>query len=254
MTETKLGLLTRDALARIAPESIAVVPLGATEQHGGGLPAATDTLIAAHLAESAVELVGARSNVVLCPALPFGVSEHHLPFGATISLDSETYIRALTSVGRTLARSGFRRVLLLNGHGGNVHASAVAADRLVSEMDLGLAVAVLSYWDCLDDHDKGSFGHPVPGHAGSFEASLVGAIDARLVDREAQTPANLVPNPLLVSDEMAGITRFPAMWKESDGVTDDLSGYDPVWGRAMLEALSSRIADFIVQFDTTARS
>ncbi|SEE65669.1 creatininase family protein [Ruania alba] len=250
------GELTRDSLRALSTEAIALVPLGATEQHGRQLPAATDTMIASHLAESAVRLVGDDAKVVLCPAMPYGFSEHHVPFGATISLDSDTYIRALASIGRSLSKSGFKRLIFLNGHGGNAAPGATAADRLVTELGLNLAVGVLNYWDCIDESVLASLPMPAPGHAGQFEASLLSALRPELVralpeDRGAEIDD--ASRPLNVSDRMTGTTRFPQMWQASDGVTDTVSRPDPQLGSELLETASVAIAEYIKSFDAATR-
>lgn len=251
-SETTFGELTRDSLRALSADAIAVVPLGATEQHGRQLPTGTDSIIATHLAERAVRLVGDEVKVVLCPTVPYGFSEHHVPFGATISLDNDTYIRVLTSIGRSLSRSGFKRLIFLNGHGGNVAPGAAASDRLVTELRLDLSVGVLSYWDCIEETARATFPMPTPGHAGRFEASLISALDAELVrapvgDRGAELDD--ATRPLNVSDQMRGTTRFPNMWEASDGVTDIASPPDPEFGAELLETVSVAIADYIKNFD-----
>ncbi|WP_277050420.1 creatininase family protein [Ruania albidiflava] len=255
-SESIFGDLTRDDLRELSADAIALMPLGATEQHGRQLPASTDSMIATHLAERSAQLVSEQVQVVLCPALPFGFSEHHLPFGATISLDNDTYIRALTSIGRSLSRSGFKRLIFLNGHGGNVAPGAAAADRLVTELELDLAVAVLSYWECIDDVVRAGFSMPSPGHAGSFEASLISALDADLVrpyGADTQEVLDDAARPLNVSDHLLGTTRLPNMWPASDGVTDAPAEPDPKFGSQLLDALSAAIAEYIRNFDAATR-
>ena len=78
--------LTRTELAALAPLALAVVPLGATEQHGPHLPTGTDSLHAEWVARDAAQQASAEIQLVVTPTLPFGSSEHHFPFGATISL------------------------------------------------------------------------------------------------------------------------------------------------------------------------
>ena len=255
--ETSFGELTREALSELSADAIAVVPLGATEQHGRQLPTGTDTLIATHLAERSVRLVADEVKVVLCPAVPYGYSEHHVPFGGTISLDNDTYIRTLTSIGRSLSRSGFKRLIFLNGHGGNVAPGSAAVDRLVTELRLDLAVGLLSYWDCIDEDTRAAFPMPTPGHAGGFEAALVSALAAELVRPLPHDGGSRVPDdaasPLNVSDRMNGTTRFPNMWQASDGVTDVAAEPDPALGAKVLDTVSTAIAAYIKQFDAVTR-
>ncbi|WP_147917113.1 creatininase family protein [Ruania zhangjianzhongii] len=255
--ETSFGELTRETLSELSADAIAVVPLGATEQHGRQLPTATDTMIATHLAERSVRLVADEVKVVLCPTVPYGFSEHHVPFGGTISLDNDTYIRVLTSIGRSLSRSGFKRLIFLNGHGGNVAPGSAAADRLVTELGLDLAVGLLSYWECIDERTRAAFTMPAPGHAGGFEAALISALAADLVlplpQDQGSSARDDAARPLNVSDEMKGTTRFPNMWQASDGVTDIPAHPDPVLGAELLENVSIAIAEYVKQFDAATR-
>ena len=99
---------TRDQLNEMAKTSTLVLPLGSTEQHGHHLPVSVDATIVTHLAEAAVALASKQIPVLLLPTLPFGFAQHHLPFGGTVSLRSQTYINILTDIALGLAGQGFR--------------------------------------------------------------------------------------------------------------------------------------------------
>lgn len=252
--DVRFATRTREQVTGAAPEAVAIVPLGATEQHGRRLPVSTDTLIVSHLTDRATSLVPSRTSIMVCPPLPFGFSEHHLAFGGTVSIDSDAYVRLLVSIGRSLASDGFRRILFLNGHGGNVNPGGVAVDRLAS-MRSDVAFGFLSYWDCLTDDMLAGCAAPVPGHAGGFEESLVAAIDPSLIDGDARPDLGSLahPLPLVASDRLRGVTRLVRMWEDSDGVTDDAAAADPGFGARVLERLGAAIADYIVEFDLSTR-
>ena len=104
-----------------------VLPLGATEQHGPHLPAGTDFFTVDRLAQAAAERAATEIAITVAPALPFGSSDHHLIFGATLSLRTDTYYRVLNDLLRSLVTDGFHRIFLLNGHGGNHELAQLAA-------------------------------------------------------------------------------------------------------------------------------
>ena len=99
-----------------------IVPLGSTEQHGPTGAIGTDALTA----EAVALEVGRRSGVLVTPVQAFGMAEHHLGFAGTVSLQPATLLAVLHDVVLSLARHGFERIFVINGHGGNI-ATAKAA-------------------------------------------------------------------------------------------------------------------------------
>src|SRR5258708_25261880 len=111
--------LSREQLRTLAPEPLVVLPLGGTEQHGPYLMTGTDCLTVESLSREAALKASETVPVIVTPALPFGSSDHHLIFGGTLSLSTETYFRVLRELLESLVTDGFTRIFLVNGHGGN---------------------------------------------------------------------------------------------------------------------------------------
>lgn len=247
--------LTRDDLRRVAPDATAIVPLGSTEQHGPHLPVCVDTAVVEHLVDRSARMAAEQVPVVVTPALPFGFAHHHLPFGGTISIDLPVYLDVLTGIGRSLAMDGFRRILFINGHGGNDGPVREVGDRLVYELGLDVLAGGTSYWTCAADALRAldlEVG-PIPGHAGGFETSCLMALRPDLVRTDRLPDAEQALQPLAEIAMPGAAVRRAGVWEQSDGRTDDARRADPVVGERALAAVARRLAEFIVQFHHASR-
>lgn len=112
-------LRTTDFASLDRDRTVALLPVGATEQHGPHLPLSTDTVLAegiAHLAGRAAE----HAEVLMLPPVAVAKSDEHLGFPGTLTLDGPTLLAVLEQIGASVARAGIRRFVCLNAHGGNV--------------------------------------------------------------------------------------------------------------------------------------
>lgn len=153
-------------------DAVAVLPFGAIEQHGPHLPVMVDQFLVTEVAAAAAARSGA--DVLVCPTMPYGVSGVHLDFPGTISIRAESYLALLRDITDSLAGNGFRRVMLLNGHGGNLDLLKVAA-RGVRERHDECMVGVASYWQ-IAAGSIAAWRTSEPGglcHAGEMETSLM---------------------------------------------------------------------------------
>ena len=117
--EFLLGHLTwKEAEDRLKLVDVALLPVGAIEQHGPHLPLDTDAFDASYLAHK-VALRCAYPKPLVLPLLPYGVSYHHEDFSGTISISNETLSRIVYEIGISAARSGVTKLVIINGHGGN---------------------------------------------------------------------------------------------------------------------------------------
>jgi creatinine amidohydrolase len=241
--------LTREASAARAGEALVVVPIGATEQHGPHLPLGTDFLIVEHVARAAAQMARSEGgfDVLVAPTLPFGSSHHHLTFGGTVSLASEGYHGALRDMTASLIRSGFRRIFLLNGHGGNHELMQLVVRDLALEHPVNLAAA--SYWNLAAEAVDGSglLEAMLPGHAGVFETSLILALRPELVAQplphrgEAELARVAIPRTAFRA-ERAGF------WERIDGYTDSPDQASAELGRRLLQTVIPPVAAAFVDF------
>jgi creatinine amidohydrolase len=174
----KYAHLTSPELGQLAPSLMAVLPLGALEQHGPHLPVITDAAIAEELARRVDEVMPA--DVAVLPTIWCGSSHHHLGFPGTVSVRSSVLVDTLTDIIVCLKHTGFRRIFLLNGHGGNQTPFAEALYRV------NLAyrgpdepwVAAASYWNLAARElaEQTFMETPRLSHACEYETSLMLAL------------------------------------------------------------------------------
>ncbi len=119
-----------------------ILPVGSVEQHGPAVAMGIDYIIAAAVAEA----VGERLGLYVAPPLSYGMSLHHAAFAGTLSLKPTSYLNMLVDLFVFLTERGFRRVALVNGHGGNVPSLKAAAAE-VSYMYEGARFIILSWYD-----------------------------------------------------------------------------------------------------------
>ena len=123
--------LTPHQITRLAAaDGVAVLPLAAIEQHGEHLPLSTDLDIALGLLEAALPKLRPNLPVCILPPLAVGLSLEHRAFAGTLSLGPETALATLVELGDSVARAGFRRLVLFNSHGGNKAVLDLAALKL----------------------------------------------------------------------------------------------------------------------------
>ena len=172
-----------------------VVAVGSTEQHGPHLPTMTDTRIGDAVVERVARLLG---KTLKARSVPVGVSEHHLAFGGTVSLKPDTLKAVLRDYIDSLARCGFRRIVLLPTHGGNF---PTVRETIDAARDAHPGIEVTGYADLMGLMDflnslSAGFGvteEEAGGHAGENETSMMMALEPGLVVSGRFAPGYLGP-------------------------------------------------------------
>lgn len=114
-------LTAEELRSKAAQDAVVVLPVASTEQHGPHLPVGVDTVLCGGVCKAAAERA-ADVEVVVAPTLWCGMAEHHMAFGGTFTFDIPTYRAVLLAFLKSIERHGFHRVLIVNGHGGNIAA------------------------------------------------------------------------------------------------------------------------------------
>ncbi len=193
-TERMLGRLVWPDLDTCEPR-VAIVPLGATEQHGPHLPFASDTLIADALA---ARLAARLGDAVALPALSLGCSIEHMSFRGTLDLTPATLLAVLTDVLRSLAQHGITEAFVFSAHGGNVATLRESLPALRAAVP-GVAIHALDGLAALTARlhaDAARFGVTAEAaghHAGEIETSIMLALHPELVRTEAFAPGHVEP-------------------------------------------------------------
>jgi creatinine amidohydrolase len=249
VSEVEFRRLRADELrARATRDAVAIVPFAALEQHGPHLPVEVDSLLGGEVALRTARRMTARGTpAVVLPVVWTGISEHHMEFGGTITVDLATFAAVAEGICRSLVRHGFRRLVLLNGHGGNDSALRCITDDLTPK--LGVPIIQTTYW------------HPTAPeiarvletqsnvlHACEAETSMTMALRPELVARE-RIPA--------ASQSMDDFATGPYRWRtlqavSASGVIGNPAAATPEKGERLLEAISARLADLLCDADLWA--
>ncbi|MEW1957856.1 creatininase family protein [Kineococcus sp. NPDC059986] len=243
-------LTTVDVAALPKDRGVVVQPIGAVEQHGPHLPVVTDALVAERIARGAVARLPDDAPVWVLPTLHYGKSTEHLGRAGTVSLSTRTLLSVCEDVGRSVAASGFRRLVFVNGHGGNPSTLDTVARDVRVETGLQVFPVTTGRLGLPADLDLPDAEFSV--HGGHVETSLLLALEPSLVrlDRAVEggrAVADLYRDKRHLSLE--GVV--PTAW-----VTDDLSANgvigDPVHasaevGHRVREAWESRLAQALLE-------
>jgi creatinine amidohydrolase len=171
------------AVASASKDTPVVVPIAAVEQHGRHLPVFTDSLLLGEVTRRAAESLGDRA--IWAPLLWLGNSHHHMDFPGTLSAAPRTYLDVLGDLIDNIVAHGFRRVVLLNGHGGNIvpgqQAVFEARQRYRDRADLLLLSA--TYWllGSKPNQVEPSLVQTEMGHACEWETSMILRLAPHLV-------------------------------------------------------------------------
>ncbi|MGG3887263.1 creatininase family protein [Brevibacillus panacihumi] len=170
----------------IREERVAVVPVAMIEEHGHHLPVDTDLVLANEVCVRAAQK--SPADMVVIPPINHGYAPHQMDFPGVISISSATFISYVTDVCRSLAHQGFKRILLLNGHGSNVSLLQVVARQTILEYP-EVMCASISHWDLqplieMAEEIRESENPGGMNHACELETSMYLAIKEDLVQMD----------------------------------------------------------------------
>jgi len=176
-------LTAEELRAKAAADAIVVLPVASMEQHGPHLPVGVDTILCEGVSKAGAEMVLADVPVVVAPTLWCGMAEHHMAFGGTFTFDIPTYRAVLLAFLKSLERHGFKRVFIVNGHGGNIAALNSFLPDFARET--GLKVRAATYFElAASDLAPVLEDQKTVHHACEVETSLMLVLAPGLVKRD----------------------------------------------------------------------
>jgi creatinine amidohydrolase len=229
-----------DAIGR---QPVVILPTGSTEQHGRHLPLDVDLF----LTESVCHEIGRRAggNVLVLPAIPYGLNLHHIDFPGTIHIEPDVFIDYCVNVTKSVAYHGFEKILVVNGHGSNVPLIDVVARRTTWETESLCAAShyfnfALEAFEAVKDTE-------VVAHADEFETSLYLHLAADRVQMDKAGADDDVRGRYVSSDSTSPYVRFNDYWSRwTDlGVHGDARTATAAKGEVIFEAAVNGLLAFI---------
>lgn len=240
--------------AAAAGGAIVILPVAALEQHGPHLPTMVDFRLCSETARRGAELATARgTEVLVLPPVWTGMSDHHLPFGGTVSVPFDAFRAVILGIARSVRVSGFRRLFVLNGHGGNVSALPIILQETAAIE--GLRAAGATYWFLAEAAIRAVLeDQPGVRHACEAETSAMLAVEPGLVRQDKLAEAHGgkaprasagVPDPVLVWRDFAERTK--------SGVIGDARRASAGKGERLLAACAAALAEALCAPGTWTR-
>jgi len=230
-------------LVRLAErDAIVLLPVAAVEQHGPHLPTGTDTFLCEEACRRTAELVQETRPIVVAPTVWMGLSEHHVAFGGTFTVSLATWHAILHDLCLAIGRAGFKWIVIVNGHGGNI--SALNALTVDLTRQTGIAVASTTYVNFADEdipmilEDQQNV-----QHACEAETSMIMAVRPELVN------SSQIANAFGPQATQAAVLSQPLhIWKSlkemtPNGVFGDARRASPAKGEQLMSAVARKFAD-----------
>lgn len=240
--------MTSREFAKASPSiRLALVPIGATEQHGPNLGLGTDYVIAHRFCQRIAQAI--HPKAVVLPPVPLGLSYHHMGFPGTLSFSPETLTAVCMDIARSLKKQGISHVLFVNGHNGNTAILNVVVTKIRYDLDIYAAVA---FWfqqsgDVVKKHARTER----YGHACEIETSVLMALAPELVRQDALEAGDMLPVTLAHAfNNQPFFHTVPVPFHEQtrNGVFGDATLATPAAGEEIVAAAVARTVAFVETF------
>ncbi|MGF1650388.1 MAG: creatininase family protein [Hyphomicrobiaceae bacterium] len=229
---------------RAKHDAIVILPVASTEQHGPHLGTGVDAILCAEACRRTAVRVAEVRPVVVAPCVWMGLAEHHVALGGTFTLTLSTWHALLRDLCQSIKRAGFARIVIVNGHGGNMAALSALTTDLTRET--GLGIATTSYWSLA--HDTGAFAKILERqtgvqHACEAETSMMMAVAPDHVrgDRLSQAFGADLPMGVALGGPLNRWRSFQEL--TPSGVLGDARVASAAKGEQLLDAAAELLAE-----------
>ena len=231
----------------VTKETIAILTIGACENHGNHMPFGSDFIFPEELAKR-VAAKAKNKSIILLPPIPYGVSLHHNEFQMTMSLEPRTLERVIEDLFSSIIKNGIRRILVINGHDGNIAPIETAARKIKDKYKLAVIACLEAWWISIGEITEGLFEvWNGLGHGGEAETSTMLAVRPDLVDM------NLAPDeviPKLPSEKVRIYWKFDEL--TNTGATGAPRKATVQKGEKALRVLETTLLSFLDGMDKTS--
>jgi creatinine amidohydrolase len=248
MTEVLWNRMTAEELRQKAAEdAIVLLPVASTEQHGPHLATGVDTFLGTEGCRRTAIIVTRKRPIVVAPTVWMGLAEHHMAFGGTFTLSISTYYSLLRDLCASILRVGFKKILIVNAHGGNIAALNAFTTDLARE--LSAPIATTTFYNL--PHESGAYAKILEDqktvrHACEGETSMMLASFADCVRRERIAGA-------FGPQGARGLGAAPALnvWKSfkdmtPSGVMGDARKASPEKGEKLFDVAAELLAERLI--------
>ena len=238
-------LKAHELRALAAQDAVVILPIASIEQHGPHLPTMTDTRLGYEVNIRAARKAYATRPTVMVPVVWSGLSEHHMPFGGTLTLSHSTFRAVIRDLVDAITRHGFRHILISNSHGGNMIAMQQICDELSSQVDAVL-IGATYVTEAGEELSKHLQDQPMMMHAGEAETSMMLACEPDLVDTaNLATIADGMDSGGFLKAGKAGYRWRPFAHVTGNGMAGNPARASAEKGEKMIEAGADALAALI---------
>jgi creatinine amidohydrolase len=242
MTEIAWNRLSAESLRALAArDAVVLLPVASTEQHGPHLPTGVDDFLCGEVCRRTAMLLAPDCPVVVAPTVWCGLADHHVAFGGTFTLGLATYYAVLRDLCRSILKAGFKRIVIVNGHGGNIQALGTFVGELTRELEAPIAATTYfmeghsAMAEILEDQ-QGVM------HACEAETSMMMAVHPDLVNGDRLAEAH-GPSFNILGSLVPSLKRFHSFAElTASGVAGDARKASVEKGEKLLAACAAALA------------